>query len=149
MQKLLEKELIEISGKSDGPGRPILYGTSHSFMDYFGIKSVKDLPQLKDLNVGQENEIGLPVEIDYVEAESVSTESIVEGEESLFPEREESVNSEAESKKEVTSENAPGTDVRDEENWELPDRKSIFIENEMKYDIDEEKPKIIDPEDFS
>ena len=43
MQKLLEKELIEISGKSDGPGRPILYSTSRSFMDYFGIKSVKDL----------------------------------------------------------------------------------------------------------
>ncbi len=57
IQKLLEKELIEISGKSDGPGRPILYSTSRLFMDYFGIKSVKDLPQLKDLHVEQ-NEIG-------------------------------------------------------------------------------------------
>ncbi len=61
IQKLLEKELIEISGKSDGPGRPILYSTSRSFMDYFGIKSVKDLPQLKDIHVEQ-NEIGIPSE---------------------------------------------------------------------------------------
>jgi segregation and condensation protein B len=61
VQKLLEKELIGISGKSDGPGRPVLYSTSHSFMDYFGIKSVKDLPQLKDIHVEQ-NEIGIPSE---------------------------------------------------------------------------------------
>jgi segregation and condensation protein B len=63
MQKLLEKELIEISGKSDGPGRPILYSTSRSFMDYFAIKSVKDLPQLKDLHVEQ-NEVGSAVEME-------------------------------------------------------------------------------------
>ena len=43
--------------KSEGPGRPVLYSTSQSFMDYFGIKSVKDLPQLKDLHLEQ-NEIG-------------------------------------------------------------------------------------------
>ena len=37
IQKLLEKELVEIKGKSEGVGRPILYGTSPRFMDYFGI----------------------------------------------------------------------------------------------------------------
>ena len=61
IQKLLEKELIEIKGKSDTPGRPLIYVTSKSFMDYFGISSVKDLPQLKDIHVEQ-NEIGTPVE---------------------------------------------------------------------------------------
>ena len=61
VQKLLEKELIEIKGKSDTPGRPLIYVTSKSFMDYFGISSVKDLPQLKDIRVEQ-NEIGEPVE---------------------------------------------------------------------------------------
>ncbi len=48
IQKLLEKELIAIVGRSDGPGRPLLYGTSEKFMDYFGLKSMKDLPQPKD-----------------------------------------------------------------------------------------------------
>ena len=47
VQKLLEKELVEISGKSDGPGRPVLYSTSRNFMDYFGIKNVKDLPSCR------------------------------------------------------------------------------------------------------
>lgn len=48
IQKLLEKELISIHGRSDRPGRPLLYGTSQKFMEYFGLKDVKDLPKLKD-----------------------------------------------------------------------------------------------------
>ncbi len=59
IQKLLEKELIIISGKSDGPGKPLLYSTSKNFMEHFGLKSVKDLPKLKDLHIA-ENEIGTP-----------------------------------------------------------------------------------------
>lgn len=48
--KLLEKELIVISGRSeDLPGKPLLYSTSKAFMDYFGLNSPKDLPQLKEL----------------------------------------------------------------------------------------------------
>lgn len=49
VQKLLEKELVEIVGRSDGPGRPLLYGTSPKFMDYFGLKKIEDLPKLKEL----------------------------------------------------------------------------------------------------
>jgi segregation and condensation protein B len=51
IQKLLEKDLIEIAGKSDAPGRPVMYITSATFMDYFGINSAGDLPQLKDLSL--------------------------------------------------------------------------------------------------
>ena len=57
VQKLLEKELIEIRGKSDGVGRPILYGTSARFMDYFGINDLKELPTPKDFAM-PDNEIG-------------------------------------------------------------------------------------------
>ncbi|MFZ9044488.1 MAG: SMC-Scp complex subunit ScpB [Cyclobacteriaceae bacterium] len=57
VQKLLEKELVEIRGKSEGVGRPILYGTSPKFMDYFGINDLKELPTPKDFAV-PENEIG-------------------------------------------------------------------------------------------
>jgi segregation and condensation protein B len=48
IQKLLEKELIAITGKSEAVGKPILYGTSGLFMDYFGINSIQELPQIKD-----------------------------------------------------------------------------------------------------
>jgi segregation and condensation protein B len=57
VQKLLEKDLIEIKGKADTIGRPVLYGTSQKFMDYFGINHIKDLPQLKDFAT-EENTIG-------------------------------------------------------------------------------------------
>jgi len=57
IQKLLEKELVEIQGKSEGVGRPLLYGTSQKFMDYFGINDLKDLPTPKDFAT-EENEIG-------------------------------------------------------------------------------------------
>jgi len=57
VQKLLEKELISIVGRGDGPGKPILYATSDKFMDYFGLKSLSDLPKLKEFQT-TENEIG-------------------------------------------------------------------------------------------
>jgi segregation and condensation protein B len=50
IQKLLEKELIVISGRNeDMPGKPLIYCTSRSFMDYFGINSPDDLPKLKEV----------------------------------------------------------------------------------------------------
>ena len=47
IHKLLEKELIEMKGKSEGVGRPILYGTSERFMDHFGINSLEEMPNPK------------------------------------------------------------------------------------------------------
>lgn len=50
IQKLLEKELIVISGRNeDMVGKPLIYNTSKNFMDYLGINSAKQLPQLKDI----------------------------------------------------------------------------------------------------
>jgi segregation and condensation protein B len=59
LQKLLEKELVSITGRSEGPGRPLLYGTGQKFMDYFGLKSIKDLPQLKEFQEAEQT-IGEP-----------------------------------------------------------------------------------------
>lgn len=61
VQKLLEKELISILGKAETVGKPLLYATSSIFMDYFGINSTKDLPQLTEL-IPQSNEIGDKIE---------------------------------------------------------------------------------------
>lgn len=57
IQKLLEKELVEIKGRAETPGRPLTYGTSEKFMHYFGIKNLTDLPKLKDFKE-IENQIG-------------------------------------------------------------------------------------------
>lgn len=57
LQKLLEKEYVSIVGRAETPGKPILYGTSDKFMDHFGLSSIHDLPQLKEL-VTADSEIG-------------------------------------------------------------------------------------------
>ncbi len=57
VQKLLEKELVTIKGKGEGIGRPLIYGTSEKFMEYFGINNLKDLPLPKDF-AAEENQIG-------------------------------------------------------------------------------------------
>lgn len=48
---LLDKGLIKIVGKKDVPGRPFLYGTSKLFLEYFGLKSLRDLPKLEDVSL--------------------------------------------------------------------------------------------------
>ena len=48
VQKLLEKELVEITGRHEGPGRPLLYGTTVKFLNHFGIKDTTELPKLKE-----------------------------------------------------------------------------------------------------
>jgi segregation and condensation protein B len=50
VQKLLEKELIIISGRNEkAPGQPLIYSTSKNFMDYFGINSAEELPKIKEV----------------------------------------------------------------------------------------------------
>lgn len=50
VQKLLEKELIIISGRNEKlPGHPLVYSTSKTFMDYFGINSAEDLPKIREV----------------------------------------------------------------------------------------------------
>ncbi len=54
IQKLLEKELIIISGRNELlPGKPLVYSTSKTFMDYFGINSTDDLPKIKEVLADQ------------------------------------------------------------------------------------------------
>jgi segregation and condensation protein B len=48
MKLLLERDLIRILGKKDEPGRPLLYGTTPVFLEFFGLKSLKDLPSLRE-----------------------------------------------------------------------------------------------------
>jgi segregation and condensation protein B len=44
LAKLLERQLITITGRADLPGRPIQYGTTESFLEFLGVKSLDDLP---------------------------------------------------------------------------------------------------------
>lgn len=49
VKSLLEKRLIKILGKKEVPGKPLLYGTTREFLQYFGLKDLSELPTLKEL----------------------------------------------------------------------------------------------------
>lgn len=50
-RKLLIKNLIEECGKSEEPGKPTLYKVTNIFLDYFGLGSIKDLPEIKKIEI--------------------------------------------------------------------------------------------------
>lgn len=100
VQKLLEKELIVISGRSEElPGKPLLYCTSKGFMDYFGINSADDLPKIKEVlaeqivePTGQQrteenNEDFTIFKDEIIVAES--SETVTNEEQTTFPQQEE------------------------------------------------------------
>ena len=85
IRNLMERRLVKIVGKKDVPGKPILYGTSSEFLQYFGLRDLSSLPTLKEfqeLEAGEEvmEEVplegadGLPDRVTNAE-ESISEES--------------------------------------------------------------------------
>ncbi|MFA6150380.1 MAG: SMC-Scp complex subunit ScpB [Chitinophagaceae bacterium] len=80
IQKLLEKELIVIVGRNeDAVGKPLLYSVSRHFMDYLGINSPAQLPQLKDINI----DFVLPSDASEAQVEIVPSEVLVDEEGNL------------------------------------------------------------------
>jgi segregation and condensation protein B len=73
VRNLMERRLVKIVGKKDVPGKPMLYGTTPEFLQYFGLKDLSSLPTLKEF---QELEAGEEVmeEIPAEGAETLSTE---------------------------------------------------------------------------
>jgi len=49
LRHLMELDLVRVAGREEGLGRALLYGTTHSFLDRFGLKSPKDLPASLEL----------------------------------------------------------------------------------------------------
>ncbi len=82
IQKLLEKELILISGRNEAlPGHPLIYNTTKNFMDYFGINTPNDLPKIREVLADQIIQPSLMSEMDFksdtgenYNAETISTE---------------------------------------------------------------------------
>ena len=61
----MERRLVKIVGKKDVPGKPMLYGTTTEFLQYFGLKDLSALPTLKEfqeLEAGEEAMTPIPAE---------------------------------------------------------------------------------------
>src|SRR6202142_808823 len=72
---LLNKGLIKITGRKEVPGRPFLYGTTKEFLEYFGLKSLEDLPKIEEFNQ-------LGVDIPVASSDMADTSSSVSASES-------------------------------------------------------------------
>jgi segregation and condensation protein B len=66
MRSLAEKKLVRVLGRKDVPGKPLVYGTSTVFLEYFGLKKLSDLPSLQEF-------------IDREELEGAVEEGVEEG----------------------------------------------------------------------
>ncbi|MEM9933672.1 MAG: SMC-Scp complex subunit ScpB [Bacteroidota bacterium] len=89
VQKLLDKKLLTIIGRSDAPGRPLLYGTSPFFMEYFGIRDMSDLPKLKEFEATEEEHLALfrkhQEELTQADGEKSTGEAVLRSEEAEKP----------------------------------------------------------------
>lgn len=57
IRKLLAKDLIKVSGKSELPGKPNLYTVTNNFLDYFGLATINDLPKIEKNEQNEEKEL--------------------------------------------------------------------------------------------
>jgi len=80
MRNLMERRLVKIVGKKDVPGKPMMYGTTMEFLQYFGLKDLSALPTLKEF---QELEPGEEV-MEDVQPEAPATEEEILAEEAAY-----------------------------------------------------------------
>ncbi|MBO0481988.1 SMC-Scp complex subunit ScpB [Candidatus Enterococcus courvalinii] len=66
VQRLVAHKLIEEKGRVEGPGRPILYGTTGYFLDYFGLKDLTELPDTQELENALKDDASLDLFFDGV-----------------------------------------------------------------------------------
>ncbi len=69
LKTLLERDLLRIVGRQDAPGRPALYATTERFLEFFGLKSLSEMPNLKEIQ-----ELGDAAE-EYIADEAPGRES--------------------------------------------------------------------------
>ncbi len=82
LRHLLEKGLIRIAGRSEGVGRPLLYGTTRDFLKHFGLKTLSDLPKMRELEELLRDDEQRAAEITPLDGLSEASEQ-TEGAESL------------------------------------------------------------------
>src|SRR4026207_1499741 len=74
LRTLCERKLVRIVGRKDGPGRPIMYGTTKFFLEHFGLQDLSQLPPLREFKeLGESEQALLPIEEESLEVVETST----------------------------------------------------------------------------
>jgi segregation and condensation protein B len=80
LKTLLDREMIEVVGRAEGLGRPVLYGTTARFLEHFGFKSLEELPRPEELPIILRERIKLGPEEEAAEEARAEAEQLVLGE---------------------------------------------------------------------
>ena len=93
LKVLTERNLVKILGRKDEPGRPLVYGTTPGFLEFFGLGSLKDLPTLQEFSDLSDEHKALFEEktgesVDIAAAESAAAEAMEQAEEELLAQEE-------------------------------------------------------------
>jgi segregation and condensation protein B len=111
LRSLLERGLVRIVGRRDAPGRPALYGTSASFLETFGLRSLRDLPDLRELLTPPPSE-GRPVDEALAESDAAAaSEAEPSGDAAAVTEQEQEQEAEQDSEPEAGPEAEPERDL--------------------------------------
>ncbi|MEM8609404.1 MAG: SMC-Scp complex subunit ScpB [Myxococcota bacterium] len=132
LRMLAERSLVKTLGRKDEPGRPLVYGTTAGFLEFFGLSSLQDLPTLQEFSDLTEEHKALFEEktgdsIDIAAAEIAAAEAVETAERELL-EREEEARLAAE--REAYAEDDHDDDSDDEDEEELDDDDSDDEEDE-------------------
>jgi len=75
IRTLLERKLVRIVGRKEEPGRPIMYGTTKTFLEHFGLRDLSQLPPLREFKeLGESEQAMLPIE----ESESLGGDTVIQ-----------------------------------------------------------------------
>jgi segregation and condensation protein B len=93
LKMLTDRGLVKILGRKDEPGRPLVYGTTPGFLEFFGLSSLNDLPTLQEFSDLTDEHKALFEEktgesIDIAAAELAAAEAMEQAEEELLAEEE-------------------------------------------------------------
>jgi segregation and condensation protein B len=93
LKMLAERSLVKILGRKDEPGRPLVYGTTPGFLEFFGLSSLKDLPTLQEFSDLTDEHKALFEEkigesVDIASAELAAADALEQAEEELLAEEE-------------------------------------------------------------
>ena len=156
VQKLLEKELIVITGRNEKlPGHPLVYATSKNFMDYFGINSPEDLPRIKEVLADQLVEPTIVHHTDFEPGELAVSDNgeLIVDQEISGAEEEGFINGHSFGEMEVAPENSPAEQdeipVEDESTEEAVEEfiaDETFIEGDEVEEAEEIKEEAEDDE---
>jgi len=125
LRQLMEKALIEVSGRADSPGKPLLYRTTKHFLRHFGINSVDELPKpreideiLKDDDMAEHRQLLMERQLMMDEMEEAEEEKSKEEMADKLFEEFESKKAQREEIEEQEEEENPSTQTEDEEQEE-------------------------------